>query len=289
MKLLIYGAGVIGCLYGALFSESGYNVTIYARGNRLDSLNKKGLQYKKGNTIKRGNVNIVSHVDSADYYDFIFLTIRENQLHTALQELQYNTSPTIVTMVNSLENYSEWETICGKGRILPAFPGAGGSFKNDILDAALTPWIVQPTTFAEIDGRKSERIRQLANIFRKCHIPYQIVSDMHVWQLCHLAMVVPIADAYYDTETPAEVGHEWGIMKKTAKQMKKNYKTLKRFGYKLSPKKMNLFCYIPEILLTVGLRFTFLSHFGDRFMFQHAIKAPDEMNELHKQFYAYIR
>ena len=29
MKLLIYGAGVIGCLYAALFSKAGYNTTIY--------------------------------------------------------------------------------------------------------------------------------------------------------------------------------------------------------------------------------------------------------------------
>ena len=36
-------------------------------------------------------------------------------------------------------------------RILPAFPGASGSINNDgIIDAALTPRMIQPTTFAEI-------------------------------------------------------------------------------------------------------------------------------------------
>ena len=29
--------------------------------------------------------------------------------------------------------------------------------------------------------------------------------------------------------------------------------------------------------------------FGDKFMYQHARKAPDEMRELHKQFYAYMK
>ena len=66
-------------------------------------------------------------------------------------------------MINSLDSYNKWEDIVGKGRILPAFPGASGS----------------------------------------------IVTDMHLWQLCHLAMVVPIADAYYELDDPEKVEKEW--------------------------------------------------------------------------------
>ena len=47
--------------------------------------------------------------------------------------------------------------------------------------------------------------------------------------------------------------------------------------------------YAPTELLAVGLYFVFRSSFGDRFMYQHSIKAPDEMRELHKQFYTYVK
>ena len=40
MRLLIYGAGVIGCLYATLFSKAGYDITLYARGKRLQALKK---------------------------------------------------------------------------------------------------------------------------------------------------------------------------------------------------------------------------------------------------------
>ena len=33
MRILIFGAGVIGSLYGALFAEAGYDVAVYARGD----------------------------------------------------------------------------------------------------------------------------------------------------------------------------------------------------------------------------------------------------------------
>ena len=57
MRILIYGAGVIGSLYAALFAEAGYDTNIYARGKRLGSGNvllstmvKKGLLIR----VKRG-------------------------------------------------------------------------------------------------------------------------------------------------------------------------------------------------------------------------------------------
>ena len=48
---------------------------------------------------------------------------------------------------------------------------------------------------------------------------------------------------------------------------------------------MNIFRFLPLPFLAIMLAVTFGSSFGDKFMYQHAMKAPDEMRELHKQFY----
>ena len=290
MRILIYGAGVIGSLYAVLFAETGYDTSIYARGKRLEFLKKNGLLYKKNQNIRRAEATILGELSDNDAYDFILLTVRENQLYEALAELKNNKSNTIVTMVNSLDSYKKWEDIVGTGRILPAFPGAGGSINDDgILDAALTPRMIQPTTFAEISGNKSERTKQFSEILRHAHIPYQKVTDMHLWQLCHLAMVVPIADAYYESDDPEKVEKEWKIMRKTAERLKRNFNFLRKQKGKLSPWKMNIFRFLPSPFLAIMLAVTFGSSFGDKFMYQHAMKAPDEMRELHKQFYAYMK
>lgn len=289
MRLLIYGAGVIGCLYAALFSEAGYDTTLYARGKRFETLKDSGLVYIKNQKRLKANVNIIEKVNADDIYDFVFLTVRENQVHEALKELSKNKSPNIVTMVNTLETYSTWEKICGQGRIIPAFPGAGGNFEGNILKAALTPPVIQRTTFAEINGEKTKRILKLAELFKCSKIPYQITKDMHKWQLCHLAMVVPIADAYYEAKIPEKAGCEKNIMLRTAKRMKRNFHTLYHLGIELTPKKMHLFRFIPVTVLSIGLGIVFQSNFGNMFMYQHSLKAPDEMRQLHKQFYGYIR
>ena len=288
MRLLIYGAGVIGCWYAVLFSKAGYDTTIYARGKRLELLRKEGLRYEVKGKVHKADIKIIGRLENEDSYDFIFLTVKENQVHTALEELSHNSSPNIVTMVNTIEGYENWERLSGEGRIIPAFPGAGGSFQDGILKAALTPYIIQPTTFAEINGCRTERLDKLSKIFKSSRVPYQIVKNMQDWQLCHLAMVVPIADAYYMARIPQKAWKEDNVMQKTAVQMKHNFQTLYKMGIVLSPRKMNMFRLLPTWMLKIGLTLVFKSDFGDVFMYQHSINAPDEMKALHEQFYGYL-
>ena len=288
MRLLIYGAGVIGCWYAVLFSKAGYDTTIYARGKRLELLRKEGLRYEVKGNVHKADIKIIGRLENEDSYDFIFLTVKENQVHTALEELSHNSSPNIVTMVNTIEGYENWERLSGEGRIIPAFPGAGGSFQDGILKASLTPYIIQPTTFAEINGCRTERLDKLSKIFKSSRVPYQIVKNMQDWQLCHLAMVVPIADAYYMARIPQKAWKEDNVMQKTAVQMKHNFQTLYKMGIVLSPRKMNMFRLLPTWMLKIGLTLVFKSDFGDVFMYQHSMNAPDEMRALHEQFYGYL-
>ena len=88
MRILIFGAGVIGSLYAALLAEAGYDVSVYARGRRLESLTRGGLLYKRKGKIRKAPVNILSRLEVEDRYDLVFLTVRENQLHAAPDEMR---------------------------------------------------------------------------------------------------------------------------------------------------------------------------------------------------------
>ena len=157
MRILIYGAGVIGSFYASRFAKAGLDVTVLARGQRLKELQGHGLWYRGKTRTHKVEVKTISELKPNDRYQFIFLTVRENQVEEALEDISKNKSPNVVTMINTIKPYGRWEKICGKGRILPAFPGAGGCIEGGILDAQLLPRAIQPTTFGEIGGRKSSR------------------------------------------------------------------------------------------------------------------------------------
>ena len=54
----------------------------------LSFLKKNGLLYKKKQNIKRAEITILGELPDNDIYDFILLTVRENQLYEALSELK---------------------------------------------------------------------------------------------------------------------------------------------------------------------------------------------------------
>ena len=95
-----------------------------------------------------------------------FVTVRYEQIESALKKVKDIQCENIVTIVNNPNGYDKWESIGGKGRIIPAFPGAGGKIENGILDFKITPRFIQSTTFGELNGKISERIEHLKNIFK---------------------------------------------------------------------------------------------------------------------------
>ncbi len=88
MRILIFGAGVIGSLYGALLAEAGYEVSVYARGRRLESMSQDGLLVKYKGKIRKASVKVLSWLEAEDRYELVFLTVRENQQHAAPDEIR---------------------------------------------------------------------------------------------------------------------------------------------------------------------------------------------------------
>ncbi|MCP4713258.1 MAG: alpha/beta hydrolase, partial [Planctomycetes bacterium] len=71
MKILFYGAGVLGSLYAARLQESGQEVSILARGQRLADIREHGTVVEDGHTGPRTPtpVNAVEHLAPDDTYD----------------------------------------------------------------------------------------------------------------------------------------------------------------------------------------------------------------------------
>lgn len=157
VRILIYGAGVIGSIYAVAFSQANYDVSIYARSKRLLTLEQKGLLYEKNDKINKANVSIINNLPDDEIFDFILVTVRYEQISEALNDLATNKSQCIVPMVNTPYGYAQWEKILGNKHLIPCFAGAGGTIENDILRFRFTPTIIQSTIFGEIHGKKHRK------------------------------------------------------------------------------------------------------------------------------------
>mgnify|MGYP007134850178 FL=1 len=165
---------------------------------------------------------------------------------------------------------------------------SGGCIEGGILDAQLLPRAIQPTTFGEIGGRKTSRKEALEYIFRKSHIPYQIVPEMHHWQISHLGVIIPLADAYYQSRHPEKICANEKLMTLTAYRIKKNLKWIAQKGM-LCPAKLYMIKDMPTGMLAGVLSRVYQSEFGNRFLYRHAMHAPEEFQRLHQEFYNYMK
>ena len=256
MKILIYGAGVIGSIYAVTLSSAGYDVTVYARGNRLTALESKSLLYNVNGIVKKASVSVISKLSSEDVYDYVFVTVRYDQIETALSELRTNNSPNIVTMVNNPSGYNVWESLLGPGRLIPAFAGGGGRIENDILYYALTPGVIQPTTFGEVDGTITDREKALSRIFKSCKIPYKISKNMDAWQKSHLALVIPLANGiYFDGGDNYSTAKNKQAVRMICHALRKSFSALRASGIPITPSRLNVFRICPMWIMNISLRF----------------------------------
>ena len=285
-KILIFGAGVIGSVYAGKLALAGHSVSVLARNKRLTELQLNGLLLSEnGKDVIKAAVAVISELKTGDIYDYIFITLRKDQLKDALSLLAQNQSKNFVFMVNTAEGYSDWIGKIGLERVIPAFPGAGGKVENGIVYYSLTPGFVQPTTLGEINGNISQRIIELAKILKNAGFPTSISNKMDSWQKSHVAMVCPLAyGIYFDGGNNYTLAKNKVAISQMNKALKETFSFIKDSGIGVEPPKLNLFRIAPLWLLNFVMPFVFNTKWAETVISNHALAARSEMEMLFNDF-----
>ncbi|NHN34531.1 ketopantoate reductase family protein [Paenibacillus agricola] len=240
-RLLIFGAGVIGSVYALRFAQSGLDVTLLARGKRLDVLKRNGLRYNDNGTIKQISIKTIEKLANDDIYDFIFVPVRYDQAESALSAIKNNQSKTIITLTNTI-GYDPWLEIVGD-RLLPGFPGAGGDIKEGVLYAQFG----SKTFFGEINGQTTERVKGLAKIFETADLHYEIQNDIQAFHVSHAALAA-VNKHFYTNHgmVDIETARSESILSKVAADIKKNIRLVEQAGITVIPPETKSMGELPE-------------------------------------------
>lgn len=286
-RILIFGAGVIGSTFGGLIAESGQNVSLLARNKRLKELYDSGLLLQKFNRkeARKISVEIISELKEDDIYDYVFVTLRKDQIQESLPLLKKNKSQNFVFMVNNPSGYYEWIKALGKERVIPAFPGSGGKIENGIVYYEVFSGIIQPTTIGELNGSKSGRIKELKAILKNAGFKVSISKNMDVWQKTHVAMVGPLGDViYFDGGNNYSVAKNSLVIKQMNLAMKENFSFLKDSGIGIMPWKLNIISFMPLWVLNFTMKYAFNTKWAETVISNHALKARNEMKVISNEF-----
>ena len=195
MRILVFGAGVIGCNLARNLYRAGKNVTLLARGNWAEEIKKNGLRIKDkfSPRVSVSRVPVVTELAPEDQYDVIFVVMRYTQVGSIVETLRANGTKNIVFVGNDVRARAVAASLPEKN-VLFAFALSAGHRERDMVSSI----DLRKITIGQLaDSPSNEQL--IGQIFdgMKFKVIYQ--PNMEDYLLCHAAFVVPVAFACYKT------------------------------------------------------------------------------------------
>ncbi len=291
MRVLIYGAGAIGSFYAAQLFTAGYDVTILARGKRLEDIKKHGVVidhfFQKQQTVT--NVPVIERLENNDVYDFIFVIMQKNQTYEILPNLKENRfCNNIVFFGNNGKGGEEYIESLGKERVILGFPSIGGKREGHKIIVAYSE--NSSITIGELDGIVSRRLVDIATMFDRAGLIVKTSDDIDSWLKYHIALVSPLANGIHMAKkNNFELIHNKEAMLLMIKAIKEGFKVLKKLKFPIRPKRMRTLHYYPNFVIIRILKRTIGTEVGKLVLREHAITAKEEMRKIADEFQELIK
>lgn len=201
MKILVYGAGVIGCELAHMLQQGDNQVTLLARGDWKNCIDQNGLRIRhyvqRRTTVDR--LETVDHLAPNEVYDLIFVVMQAGQLPAVLPELAQNRSPYLVLIGNNAAAEQTMrqitETSPVEKELAFGFQGTGGRRENGTV---ISVHAGVGMTVGGLHGPVSQELRtRLFQAFEGVRYRLTWEEQMDAWLKCHLVLILPVCYVCY--------------------------------------------------------------------------------------------
>ncbi len=286
MKILVYGAGVIGCTYAVRFYQYGFDVTLLARGKRYEDLLQNGITIKNilTGTQSSSRIALTPQLEPTDFYDLIIVTVRLDQLNTVIPVLKQNTeSPLILFMLNNPDNIGQMVNELRQKHIVLGFPGVGGICRNNTIDYIQIKQ--QETTIGEVNGERSNNARDIKSVFEKAGFRVKISSAMIAWLKTHAVFVACVSAAIIkENGDSIALGKKKSSVKIMVQSIREGFAACKKLGMPIKPTNLQVIFMITPLWFSVMYwQRAMQGKIGTLSIAPHASAAKEEMQLLAKK------
>lgn len=240
MKVLVYGAGVIGCLLTHNLCAAGNDVTLLARGQWADTLKENGLYIhhwlQRKNTVDYPK--IITIIDENTHYDVVFTVMQYDRTMAVKEHLANIWCDTLVMVGNQLsydeiEQYIKENSTFTKDILFGFIVAAGNRSDGKVLSRHLGAGRLE---LGYLRGAVPVETRQkIKALFHGTKWKLTWNDEMASFLACHPAFILPsfylMIAKDFDLK---KVNHRERILWKNA--TRECYDMLLAIGYKVNPK-----------------------------------------------------
>lgn len=282
MRILVYGAGVLGCNLAANLLQSGHDVTLLARGVWAAQIREHGLTLKRtlGRNVDGLAIPVVEDLAADDAYDVVFVVMRYTQLDGVVSALAQNNSQTVVFVGNNIKPEHYAAQLPGKN-VLFAFAMSAGHRETDCVKCIDLKKVVIGGL-----GGKSFDEALISRIFDGTGYKVTVEPHMDGYLLCHAAYVVPIAfGCYFADGNLRNLRGNRDYMNRIIDAEIEGYAAVEAAGYPIRPESDAKYKTSGwRRLMYIFFKLMCATVLGKLCASDHAMNAIDEMSALNRDF-----
>ena len=278
MRILVFGAGVLGCNLARNLFRAGKDVTLLARGNWAEEIRTNGLRIKDKFSFRMSvsRIPVVTELKPEDRYDVIFAVLRCTQLDTILETLRENQTKNIVFVGNNVRAEALAADLPEKN-VLFAFASSAGHRERDHVASV----DLKKITIGQLASAPSNEAL-IGRIFEGTKYKVAYEPNMGDYLLCHAAFVLPAAFACYKTDGDLKkLKGNTAYLSRMIDANIEGYRAIRSAGHTILPKEDTDF--ESAAYRKTCLRFFKLmcaTSLGKICVSDHAMNAVDEMSAL---------
>ncbi len=286
MKILVFGAGVLGCNLARNLFRSGKDVTLLVRGAWGEEIKKNGLRIKDkfSPSVSVSRIPVTDKLKPEDAYDVIFVVLRYTQLDSILDTLRASAAKNIVFVGNNVRAEALAASLPEKN-VLFAFALSAGHREPDRV-ASID---LKKITIGQLRSSPSNE-RLIGQIFEGTKYKVVYEPNMGDYLLCHAAFVLPAAFACYKTDGDLKkLRGNTAYFHRMIDANIEAYRAIRNAGHEILPKDDAAFegaAYRKTCLRFFKLMCA--TSLGKICASDHAMNAVDEMSALNRDIKAFF-
>jgi 2-dehydropantoate 2-reductase len=280
MRVLVFGAGVIGSVYAAMLHAAGHEVVVLGRGSRLAAIRQDGLVLEDAVTHGRitAKVAVIDELTADDPYDLVLVPVQFEQLTSTFSSLAGSRrTPHLLFFGNNPRGAERIVAALGRPRVMLGFPGAGGQYGEGVIRYLIIRQ--QQTTLGELDGVETERVKRFAGVLRESGFSVALSRDIESWLKTHAAFVSLVAAAVYAADgDAAKLAKNPALLRLMVRAVRQSFRALADLGIREAPLNLRFLHGVMPLWFSARYwRSQFAGELGQFSLAAHANAAKAEM------------